>query len=290
MMETRRGKKRKGLSAFWLIILTVAVLVGLYFCLVLNRTFSQTEYNGDAALKVATLNAHMFRHTGSQKETLAILRQRMKDYDIDIIQCQEVPEGNDNFDALLSETLGQDFPYIEKCGELALLSKIPIVSSEKKKFPAVEQTYMSSILKCGEKGEFKLINCHLETTGIANINMYDISSIMAIKELLTGNNKARRYQAKMIGEDVKNSNCPVMLTGDFNALPFSGIYNSIKGGKLKDAFLKAGTGKGSTYRFKKDFLRIDYIMASDDFEFCACKVDDSYLSDHRMVIASINIK
>ena len=120
--------------------------------------------------------------------------------------------------------------------------------------------------------------------------MYDISSIMAIKELLTGNNKARRYQAKMIGEDVKNSNCPVMLTGDFNALPFSGIYNSIKGGKLKDAFLKAGTGKGSTYRFKKDFLRIDYIMASDDFEFCACKVDDSYLSDHRMVIASINIK
>ena len=76
--------------------------------------------------------------------------------------------------------------------------------------------------------------------------------------------EARSTQADTVDSFVKESPYPVLLCGDFNDVPNSYTYFTIKG-NLQDAFLKEGNGIGRTFRFISPTLRIDYIFADKKF-------------------------
>ena len=75
----------------------------------------------------------------------------------------------------------------------------------------------------------------------------------------------RYLQAEFVRNKINESPYPVIVCGDFNELPNSSVYFKIKG-DMNDAFLKKGSGFGSTTPFISPTLRIDYIFADKGFK------------------------
>ena len=100
--------------------------------------------------------------------------------------------------------------------------------------------------------------------------------------------KKRSLQAEMFNEKIKESPYPVIVCGDFNDVPNSYAYFTVKG-SLQDAFLKKGTGPGRTFRFISPTLRIDYILADRKVEVTQFNKIEVNYSDHYPIIADIKI-
>ena len=106
-----------------------------------------------------------------------------------------------------------------------------------------------------------------------------------------------------IAEQVFPVNAPLIIAGDFNDTPNSAIYHLFSG-KLQNAFAKAGWGLGGTFGHKSlvssvpekgrfllfDFLRIDHVFCSKDFNVCGAKVLKFNASDHRPQIIDLRLK
>ena len=98
----------------------------------------------------------------------------------------------------------------------------------------------------------------------------------------------RKNQAEMVNEFVKKSPYPVILCGDFNDVPNSYAYFTVKG-NLQDAFLEKGSGIGRTFRFISPTLRIDYIFADKKFDVTQYHRLTVPYSDHYGILADFNI-
>ena len=99
----------------------------------------------------------------------------------------------------------------------------------------------------------------------------------------------RGVQAELVREHIMASPYPTIITGDFNDVPSSFTYRTIKG-EWQDAFLKKGLGIGATYTDLSPTLRIDYILANPSWEVRAWESVDENLSDHHMIMADLILK
>ncbi len=93
-------------------------------------------------------------------------------------------------------------------------------------------------------------------------------------------------QADFIKTILSKSPYPSIITGDFNSVPSSYVYHTIKGNK-QDAFIKKGFGLGHTYYGLSKTLRIDYILADKSFKYSQFTSPVLYASDHFPLIADI---
>jgi endonuclease/exonuclease/phosphatase family metal-dependent hydrolase len=102
-----------------------------------------------------------------------------------------------------------------------------------------------------------------------------------------------KTQQSQVEQFLKHKNASpykTIVTGDFNNTAYSYIYNKIKGNDLVDTFLEAGNGFGRTYDFKFLPLRIDFILADDQFEVNGFRTyTDIKLSDHYPIKATIKL-
>jgi endonuclease/exonuclease/phosphatase family metal-dependent hydrolase len=98
----------------------------------------------------------------------------------------------------------------------------------------------------------------------------------------------RSKQARIIHEAVIQSPHPVLLTGDFNDVPNSYTYTTIKKG-LRDIFLKKGFGLGRTFSAISPTLRIDYMLCGKDVKPLQFKKDNLRLSDHYPMVADLEL-
>ena len=69
-------------------------------------------------------------------------------------------------------------------------------------------------------------------------------------------------QAKLIKEELNQCKIPFVFCADLNSVPSSYVYHHISSG-LNDAFVKNGTGWGSTYSEILPSLRIDVVLYSN---------------------------
>lgn len=100
--------------------------------------------------------------------------------------------------------------------------------------------------------------------------------------------QSRASQAEVTGKRIKESPHPVIICGDFNDVPNSYTYFTVKG-NLQDAFLKKGSGLGRTLRMISPTLRIDYILVDKRFDVAQCKVLNVPYSDHNPVVADLTL-
>ncbi|NOT91397.1 endonuclease/exonuclease/phosphatase family protein [Ferruginibacter sp.] len=100
--------------------------------------------------------------------------------------------------------------------------------------------------------------------------------------------KKRALQAELMHEKIQQSPYPAIVCGDFNDVPTSYTYNTVKG-NLQDAFLKKGSGFGRTFRFISPTLRIDNILADIKFEVMQFNKFEVPYSDHYPVIADLKL-
>ncbi len=92
--------------------------------------------------------------------------------------------------------------------------------------------------------------------------------------------RIRAKQADMVEEEIAKSPYPVMVVGDFNDLPGSYTYSTIRG-KMQDAFVDNGFGLGWTFSDSVLKFRIDHILHDEALEIKSFKLDNKAQgSDH----------
>ncbi len=102
--------------------------------------------------------------------------------------------------------------------------------------------------------------------------------------------KKHQTQIDTIKDFVNQSPYPVIVAGDFNAVPNSYEYYKISE-NLSDAFFIAGKGSGTSFHDFKFPNKIDHIFSSESIKPIRYKVDRSEtISDHFPLIAEFRIK
>jgi endonuclease/exonuclease/phosphatase family metal-dependent hydrolase len=92
-----------------------------------------------------------------------------------------------------------------------------------------------------------------------------------------------------VKEFISKSPYPFILTGDFNDVPNSYTYFTIRGKELQDAFLETGLGVGRTYSYIAPTLRIDYIFTTKDFSIRQFNRIIKNYSDHYMLVTDLQL-
>ncbi len=101
--------------------------------------------------------------------------------------------------------------------------------------------------------------------------------------------EVRAEQARQLRAMLDAEPHPFLVCGDFNSTPRNWAYTHLAHG-FRDAFDEAGTGWGGTFPAGLPLVRIDYVLASDDWVVRRARVDPDLVSDHRAVIAELVLK
>ncbi len=179
-----------------------------------------------------------------------------------------------------------------------IFSKYPIINSDTINFgqntKAEHLIYID--IKRGKK-TLRIFTTHLQSvrfdhTQYASLNKLKHAkdpgyrdSRTIISKLKTGY-EYRYAQAGIVKKQIEESPYPAIITGDFNDVPNSNTYFTIKG-RLQDSFLKKGSLIGRTFRFISPTLRIDYILADKKFKVNQFRVIHVPYSDHYPIEADL---
>lgn len=123
------------------------------------------------------------------------------------------------------------------------------------------------------------------------IRNVDDSILMASKSIAKKLGYAFRHrgdQAEEVRAQLDKSPYPSIICGDFNDVPNSYTYFTIRK-DWQDAFIKKGFGIGRSYKFISPTLRIDYILASPAFNILQCRRYPLPWSDHNPVVADMEL-
>ncbi|MET2985435.1 endonuclease/exonuclease/phosphatase family protein [Aureibaculum conchae] len=172
---------------------------------------------------------------------------------------------------------------------LAIYSKYPIINQGILNYAELLSSAMFvDVVK--NKDTLRVYTFHMASLGIipdADYFGHDDSEKL-VKEVRKSF-KIQQQQIDTLNNHIKNCNYKVILAGDLNNTSYSWAYKNVKN-ELQDSFLEAGTGFGTTYKFKRFPLRIDYIFADKNFKITSHKNYDVELSDHFPIKATLKLK
>ncbi|WP_379967700.1 endonuclease/exonuclease/phosphatase family protein [Epilithonimonas sp. UC225_85] len=102
--------------------------------------------------------------------------------------------------------------------------------------------------------------------------------------------KKHQTQIDQIKDFIDKSSYPIIVGGDFNAVPNSYEYYKVSE-DLDDDFLKTGKGSGTSFHDFKFPMKIDHVFSSKSIIPISYKVDRSVkISDHFPVLTEFYIK
>ena len=130
----------------------------------------------------------------------------------------------------------------------------------------------------------RLFNNHLESYKFTREDLDDMGHMRDKWEHAT---PIRNNQAREVRKHIDASPYPVIVVGDFNAIPLSFAYRHISNG-LHDAWLETSWFQWGATCQKRGFgLRIDYILSSPSLLPVSCLVSPAAGSDHQPLIATL---
>ncbi|MBL4899362.1 MAG: endonuclease/exonuclease/phosphatase family protein [Colwellia sp.] len=127
-----------------------------------------------------------------------------------------------------------------------------------------------------------VMNLHLETPrkGFEDFQLSKLNFEAVFK------NTEQRYIESSIISSWLEDKGPLIILGDFNMPVESSIYRE-NFGDYQNAFNEAGFGFGYTKYIRMLGIRIDHILADDNFSVIEAKIGNDVGSDHRPVIANL---
>ena len=291
---------------YWLIRLrfhwALMPLITLLCCIPYIGTIFQvgsTDEKADikAGIKFASYNVARF-----SGETTGFIAQdilaEMKRQKVDIVCFQEYSDFSG--DKKNSDSYKDYFPYSAGNNDLVIYSRYPIVNKQNIDFEQTNNSAMWVEVNVNDN-IYRVYNVHLETTGInstlhkaaklANkgVEVQGNALINAIYGGYTIGMIARSGQANMLAMDMRESEAPVIVCGDFNDVPYSYVYNTMLGDKI-DGFKECGSGFMYTFRGVKKKVRIDYIFHDKGLEGLSYYKKELSYSDHYPVFMRIATK
>jgi endonuclease/exonuclease/phosphatase (EEP) superfamily protein YafD len=183
------------------------------------------------------------------------------------------------------------YPYkVDEYAILALNSKTEIIKQEKLATFSNGNAFYADIQFNGKI--IRVVNVYL------NPFSFDKQEVKPVEDFEDNRGKLKYVLRKLvptfkihqkeiadIRKAIDSSPYPVILAGDFNAVPNSYEYYELGRG-LKDAFVEVGRGSSTSFHDYKFPIRIDYIFTSKEIKPIRYWVDRSEkLSDHFPVIA-----
>ncbi len=249
-----------------------------------------------AGFKIATYNVAMFGREISGFKAQDILEE-LKRQNVDICCMQEYMEQSG--DKRNSDTYkGYFSSFARGKDDMAIFSRrFPIKRSGIIDFGNTNNSGMWADIDLNGK-MVRIFNVHLETTGfnrtarkIAKMEMQgshleNNTIVNAIYGNYTKGMVVRARQADLVAQKIAQSPYPVIVCGDFNDVPYSYTYETMKG-DLVDGFKECGKGFMGTFRGRKS-VRIDYIFHSEKFYGEDYYTRDLNYSDHNPVYMRMN--
>lgn len=299
---------------FWILKRKYYILLPLLTLMICypesRRTFSighDKKAEGDT-LSVMSYNVQMFEFFTPLKKNNVI--KKIIEEKNDIVCAQEF--GHSDNEAHLTKkdlegALKKLYPYqvfrendlswSAHIGE-AILSKYPIIHHGTIKLNSkINGAIYADILFHGDT--IRVFNCHLESNKITEDEKKTLQKIKAVSKEEAGDvvysvsnkmgvsYKSRSAQAETVHKYIKETHYPIILCGDFNDVPVSYAYHTIRGEKLTDAFEECETGYGYTYNKRLFHFRIDQIMHSKESKAVQFKIGEEDYSDHYPISCKI---
>ncbi len=247
-----------------------------------------------SGLKIASYNVAMFGReiNGFKAEDILAEMKRQK---VDVLCLQEYMERSG--DKSNSKSYREYFTYMAKGrDDMVIFSRFPIKKTETIDFGVTNNSGMWADVNVNGK-LIRVFNAHLETTGF-NRTLYKAAKMEmrgshveenAIIKAIYGNYTlgmiVRAGQANLMAQIIHTTEIPVIVCGDFNDVPYSYTYNTMKG-DLVDAFKECGRGFMYTYRGAKK-ARIDYIFHDESLVGERFYTQELSYSDHNPVYLRI---
>lgn len=294
------------ISKKWIFALA-SILVIAYGYKTLRATFSISGDEGPEAktensIRMMTYNVHNFKLYGGENDESVKekMLQVISQQNPDIICFQEFYtryKGDfDTIDSLKTILKTKHFYFVptnkndyEAIG-LAIFSKFPIKHSGKISFAEGYAGNMSIYTDLDIKGQtLRVYNVHFQSI---SFEKQDYEYLDKVKEMNTQIQPSKRIlrmlksaflkrssQVDEMKKEMDNCKIPYLIAGDFNDTPASYVVTQITE-KLNNAFIKKGSGFGTTYNGKFPNFQIDYIATSKDLEVLNYKIEKAKLSDH----------
>jgi len=249
-------------------------------------------------LKIASYNVALFSREASGFMAQDILSE-MKKQKVDILCFQEYSDQSG--DKKNSDSYKEYFPYmVMGQHDMVIYSRYPIVRSKNIPFEMTNNSAMWVEVKVQEQ-VIRVYNAHLETTGISG-TMHRAAKAQVTTGMEVESNRllralygnytigmmARAGQANVLAMDMRESEVPVIVCGDFNDVPYSYVYNTMLGDKV-DGFKECGSGYMYTFRGGKKKVRIDYIFHDKTFKGMSFYKKELTYSDHFPVFMKIDL-
>ena len=295
------------LLLYWLIMRrwhwALIPFITLLCCIPYIGTLYQFGEPGEAVekqpgLKIATYNVALFGREASGFMAQDILSE-MKKQKVDICCFQEYSDQSG--DKKNSDSYKEYFPYmVMGKNDMVVYSRYPVVRSKNIPFEMTNNSAMWVEVKV-QNQVIRVYNAHLETTGIngtlhraakAQVNTGIETESNRLLRALYGNYTigmmARAGQANVLAMDMRESEVPVIVCGDFNDVPYSYVYNTMLGDKV-DGFKECGSGYMYTFRGGKKNVRIDYIFHDKVFKGMTYYKKELTYSDHYPVFMKLDI-
>lgn len=284
-----------------LVAIISLLILWLLYSMVSHRFIPPKET--DNTLKIMTYNTHGMM-IGERIDDKKKMLEYINLQNADIVCLQEVSVYKNPAKLTLSalRKAMKQYPYTyydfkvynskRQFGNV-VFSRYPLINKQTIRYES--QSNISSqcdvVINCDT---LRLMVNHLQSYGLNKEDLQlDTLSMDGIKNSTFGQklrtaDKLRYQQARQVKRAIRKSPYPVIVVGDFNAMPLSRVYWTIKLG-LRDTFLEGNFGKlGNTYKRKGIGVRIDYILCSRSLHTINCKVDNTAkYSDHYPLISTI---
>ncbi|MBT8234322.1 MAG: endonuclease/exonuclease/phosphatase family protein [Bacteroidia bacterium] len=243
----------------------------------------------EAGIEIMSYNIGYTRrllHGKTSKSKKNAFIKFIKDENPDIICLQE--RAHYQFDIYEDIFDGYTLHPDKKIGT-AIYTKLPIVNKGNITFDtkAHNATWIDVKYK---KQILRVYSVHLSSNKVRKFSdnlkeMWDES--MHILDKYNTHAKIRVNQIKEILAHAKTSKYPVVITGDFNDIPQSYIYNMMTK-EYCDAFVERGSGLGKTFKTIIPGLRIDFAFVSNKLNVLEHEILKTDLSDHYPILTKVN--
>lgn len=274
------------LCIYWIILFKkraiLFLVISIFFITPTRRWINYSpEKNAKSDFSMMTFN---IKNGTMGKEDV---ERYINEKDVDLVFLQE---------ASLELNL-PNYPYkIDQFSQIRCYSKFPIEKFEDIKTQVDIGNSFYADIKIGSK-TIRFVNIYMEPFQI------DKQMVRPTRSMDENEAKAKSLVRKMLPifkehqiqmqntmAYVDNSPHPVVFVGDFNAVPNSYEYYTASK-NLKDSFLEAGIGSGTSFHEFKFPIKIDHIFTSQSIKTLNYKVDRSvHVSDHFPVLASFKFQ
>ncbi len=181
-----------------------------------------------------------------------------------------------------------------------IFSKYPILDTGKIKYP--HYSYESLIYADVKVADdtIRFYTSHLQSFKFSGEDYKDMDKVADPDEeaLAASKNivskmriafKRRAVQADVVNKEINAPHHYSIMCGDFNDVPNSYTYFTIRGLR-QDAFLQKDFGIGKSFNALAPTLRIDYILPDSSFEVKQFDMVDEDLSDHSMLVSDVQLR